>query len=102
MSGDVSYFSRFLVKFLEIIAAGLATAVSGYLITHLSGALSSPAPAPARAIIQVTPSASIVSGSRPQPIPPISADVNEQRLAPQQDGNAAIVAQCCHCGATRA
>jgi len=93
VSGDVSYFSRFLVKFLEIIAAGLATAVSGYLIAHLSGALSSPAPAPARAIIQVTPSASMVSGSLPQPIPPISADVNEQRLAPQQDGNAAIVAQ---------
>jgi hypothetical protein len=31
---EVSYFSRFLVKFIEIVAAGLATAVSGYLIAH--------------------------------------------------------------------
>jgi hypothetical protein len=46
LSDDVSYFSRFWVKFVEIVAAGLATAVSGYLIAHLSGALSSPTPAP--------------------------------------------------------
>jgi hypothetical protein len=50
ISAEVSYFSRFLVKFIEIIAAGLATAVSGYLIAHLSGALSSPAPIPAAAV----------------------------------------------------
>ena len=41
-----SHFSRFFLKFVEIIAAGLATAVSGYLIAHLSGVLSSPGPAP--------------------------------------------------------
>ena len=35
---DHSYFPRFLLKFVEIIAAGLATAASGYLIAHLSGA----------------------------------------------------------------
>jgi hypothetical protein len=29
--------NKILVKFIEIIAAGLATAVSGYLIVHLSG-----------------------------------------------------------------
>jgi hypothetical protein len=52
MSGEVSVFSRFVVKFVEIIAAGLATAASGYLIAHLSGALSSPAPVPARTVIQ--------------------------------------------------
>jgi hypothetical protein len=91
---DHSYFSRFLLKFVEIIAAGLATAASGYLIAHLSGALSSPAPAPAAAVIQVIPSTSTVSGSLPaQPIPPpISANINEQRLSPQEV-NAPRVAQ---------
>jgi hypothetical protein len=28
MSGEVSYFSRFFMKFVEIIAAGLASAIS--------------------------------------------------------------------------
>ena len=79
---DHSYFSRFLLKFIEIIAAGLATAVSGYLIAHLSGVLSSPAPAPAAAVIQAVPTASVLFP--PQPIPPISANVNEPQLAPQE------------------
>jgi hypothetical protein len=91
---NASYFSRFFVKFVEIIAAGLATAVSGYLIAHLSGTLSSPALAPAGAVIQAAPSASTVSRSLPaQPTPPLSADVNEQRLTPQQGANAPPVAQ---------
>src|SRR5262249_10488831 len=54
-SDDASYFSRFLLKFVEIIAAGLATAVSGYLIAHLTGVLSSPAPSPAPAVMQGAP-----------------------------------------------
>jgi hypothetical protein len=37
MSGDVSYFSRFFVKFVEISAAGLATAISAYVLAHLGG-----------------------------------------------------------------
>ena len=41
MSGDVSYFSRFFVKFVEISAAGLATAISAYVLAHLGGLLSS-------------------------------------------------------------
>jgi hypothetical protein len=53
MSAPDNVFSRFLLKFVEIIAAGLATAVSGYLIARLSGALLSPAPAPA--VVQVAP-----------------------------------------------
>ena len=32
-----SYFSRFFVKVVEIVAAAVATAVSGYLVAHLSG-----------------------------------------------------------------
>ena len=44
MSGEVSYFSRFFVKFVEIIAAGLASAISAYLLAHFAGLLSSPTP----------------------------------------------------------
>jgi hypothetical protein len=92
---NVSYFSRFLLKFVEIIAAGLATAVSGYVIAHLTGALSFPAPAPAptAAVIQVAPSVSVPFGPPVQPTSPVSANASEQRLAPQQDANAPPVAQ---------
>ena len=79
VSEQVSYFSRFFAKFAEVIAVGLATAVSGYLIAHLGGLLSSPTPA----AIQIAPSASGVSRKLPtQTDPPVSAETNEQRLAP--------------------
>ena len=42
-----AYFSRFALKFAEILGAGIATAVSGYLVAHLGGYLSWPAKAPA-------------------------------------------------------
>ena len=38
MSGEVSYFSRFFVKFVEIVAAGLASAVSAYAASAFRGA----------------------------------------------------------------
>jgi hypothetical protein len=82
MSGDVSVLSRFMVKFVEIIAAGLATAASGYLIAHLSGALSSPASLPAQSVIQAAPNASPPAQSPS----PISGDLGEQHTkqeAPQ-------------------
>jgi hypothetical protein len=74
MSGDVSVLSRFMVKFVEIIAAGLATAASGYLIAHLSGALSSPASLPAQSVIQAAP----IAGPPAQSSSPISSDLSEQ------------------------
>ena len=37
MSGENSYFSRFFVKFVEVSAAGLATAISAYLLAHFAG-----------------------------------------------------------------
>ena len=80
MSGDVSVFSRFFVKFAEIIAAGLATAVSGYLIAHLSGALSSPVPEPARAVIAPAPDVTPPL----QPPSSISGDLNEQHSAAKE------------------
>jgi len=101
VSGDGSYFSRVLVKFLEIFAAGLATAVSGYLIAHLSGVFSAPAPMPVGTAIQVAPTPTTVSGGpsvQPAPpattvsggqsvqlAPPASTNVSEQPLARQEE-----------------
>ena len=39
MATEGSYFSRAFLKFIEVVAAGVATAVSGYLIAHLGGFL---------------------------------------------------------------
>jgi hypothetical protein len=88
-SGEFSVFSRFLVKFVEIIAAGLATAVSGYLIAHLSGAFSSPVPLPARAVIEDAPNAV-------PPAPPPSSifgDRDDQHAGPKQEVTASPVPQ---------
>src|SRR6266446_605759 len=97
MSGENSYFSRFFVKFVEVSAAGLATAISAYLLAHFGGLLSSsptPASAPAQTAVQVGPTASEVAGSlRPQPTPPAAAAaaaVNKQSPAPQQDTDAPV------------
>ena len=42
MAAGETYLSRFFVKFIEISAAGVATAVSGYVLAHLSGYLNGP------------------------------------------------------------
>ena len=92
MSGENSCFSRFLVKFVEVSAAGLATAISAYALAHLGGLLSSsptPPSAPATAV-QVNPIASEpAEGLRAKPTPPAAAAaVNKQSPAPQQDTDA--------------
>ena len=88
MSGENSYFSRFFVKFVEVSAAGLATAISAYALAHFGGLLSSsptPASAPASTTVQIGPTASEVTGSRhAQMTPPADAAVNKQGPAPQQ------------------
>jgi hypothetical protein len=53
VADEASYLSRFTLKFAEIMAAGVATAVSGYLIAHLGGFLSTTAPTPAA--VEVAP-----------------------------------------------
>jgi type IV secretory pathway VirB10-like protein len=95
MSGEVSYLSRFFVKFVEVIAAGVATAISAYLLAHFGGLLpptSTPVSAPAPTAVQVGPTPSEVAESRrAQPTPPVAAAVvNEQRPAPQQDTDAPV------------
>src|SRR2546427_2086853 len=92
MSGENSYLSRFFVKFVELSAAGLATAISAYALAHLGGLLS-PSPTPASAPAQIAvPTASEVAGSpRAQPTPPAAAAaVNKQSPAPQQDTDAPV------------
>src|SRR6516162_1438533 len=90
MSGDSSCFSRFLVKFVEVSAAGLATAISAYALAHLGGLLSSsltPTSAPATAV-QVSPIAiEAAEGLRAKPTPPAAA---KQSPAPQQDTDATV------------
>ena len=78
MPNVVSYFSRFTVKFIEISAAGVATAVSGYLIAHLGGFLSAPPPAPAT--VQAAPSAAGVS-TKARAHAAASTEANEHRPA---------------------
>lgn len=81
--GDESFVSRFTLKFVEIVAAGVATAISGYLIAHLGGFLSSPAPA----AVEVAPMASTTQRANPAPI--VSADAKAERPAPQRDAGPA-------------
>jgi hypothetical protein len=87
MSGEVSYFSRFFVKFVEIIAAGLASAVSAYLLAHF---VSSPTPAspPTVTAVQVAPNA---SGVAAQPAPPAAAAAASEHPAPQDYPEAKLV-----------
>ncbi len=81
-SDNGSYISRFLVKFVEIIAAGLATAASGYLIAHLSATLSSSTPTNAKAVV-VTPNLGERAALPAQASTPGSADNNQQPILPQ-------------------
>jgi hypothetical protein len=82
MSDEVSYFSRFFVKFVEIIAAGLASAISAYLLAHFAGLLSSPTPPspPALTARQVSPAA---NGVTAQTTPPAAAAAANEHPAPQ-------------------
>ena len=49
-----AFFKRFAVKFIEVVGAGIATALSGYLLAHFSGYWSPRAGAPP--VVQVGPS----------------------------------------------
>jgi hypothetical protein len=110
--GD-SYFSRFTVKFIEISAAGVATAVSGFVLAHLAGYMGAPAPvvmqppavvqaplmtAPAPVALQPAPAQSSQTTSvRPAPstaatnpqAAPVAARAEAPRSTSQPDGNSA-------------
>jgi hypothetical protein len=68
-SGE-NYLSRFFTKFIEISAAGVATAVSGYVVAHLAGYMNGqPAAAlPSPAALQV-PATSPLPSAAPITVP---------------------------------
>jgi hypothetical protein len=79
----VSFFKRFTVKFVEVVGAGIATAVTGYLLAHFGGYWTSPARTPAA--VQIAPNATVVSKSqRGQPAQAPSAETSEPRPASAQ------------------
>ena len=90
--GNVSFISRFALKFVEIVAAGLATAASGYLVAHLSGILSSPlsppAPAP-NATVATTANGTTAPGPAPQQPPqsiaPTATETTQVRPAQEPE-----------------
>jgi hypothetical protein len=85
MPGEVSYFSRFFMKFVEIIAAGLASAISAYLLAHIGGLLLSspmPASAPVQTAVQVGPTAT--ESLRTLPTPPAAAAADARGAQPAQ------------------
>jgi hypothetical protein len=93
MSGEVSYFSRFFGKFVEIIAAGLASAICAYLLAHFGGllSLSTRASAPTSEAVQVGGTVTGVAGQSTSPVaaaatdehPAIQRDAPEAKLAPK-------------------
>jgi hypothetical protein len=71
-----SYLSRFFAKFVEILAAGFATACSAYLVAQLVG------PLPAAVSVRSADPTAVETPKKPaaQPAPPVAA-VDEQRPA---------------------
>ena len=97
-----SYFSRFVGKVTEIVAAAVATAVSGYLVAHLSGYLPPqfnsflPSRSAGPATIQTAPNASTASKTAPSapaqpaqaaaPPPAASVEATDQRAQQSEVG----------------
>src|SRR5215468_10521963 len=83
MSGEVSYLSRFFVKFVEIIGAGLASAICAYVLAHFGGLRPSafaPVSAPPASIVWSGPTADVAPAA-----PPVPKAVKDARtLRPQK------------------
>jgi len=73
-----SYFSRFTLKLVEMVAAGIATAVSGYLVAHLGGYMFASAPTPAA--VQVAPNAK--EAANPPAAPAARTSANTTQAVP--------------------
>lgn len=91
MPSEGSFLSRFTLKFLEVLAAGFATAVSGFLLAHFTGFFVATIPTPAvkqplviqhgfqsgtQGAIQIQPA--VPASAAPTPAPPV---VNAAPLA---------------------
>lgn len=88
-----SYTSRFALKFAEILGAGLATAVSGYLIAHVGGYLSWPnkPPAPTSAV-EALPSSKTPEWPHGHAAAPAPAEADAHATAAHDDHAAEPVA----------
>ncbi len=79
MANGTAFFSRFTMKFVEVIGAGIATAVTGYLIAHLGGFWSTPrTPAAIPASVEMAPAPAVSTmpkSARVSP-PPLPAAVD--------------------------
>jgi hypothetical protein len=84
-----SFFSRFTTKFVEVVGAGVATAVTGYLIAHMGGFLSAPEPkaVPAAATsatvqmpatVPAAPTATVVTKAQRTPASATAAKPNDK------------------------
>jgi hypothetical protein len=91
VAGQVSYLRRFAVKFIEVVAAGIGTAVSGYLAAYLAGHFSlfafftSPA-------VDPTPPPAIGSATAPHDNASIEATVRAALASHDVSGTAPVVA----------
>jgi hypothetical protein len=104
MAGQVSYLSRFLGKFVEILGAGLASALCAFLLAHFGGYLSPSSgrtPPPVKAAIEAvmepaspaTATAPATTAAPAMTAAPAAAEVIDERPAkPEADGPAAQAA----------
>ncbi len=83
VADGASFFSRFTMKFVEVIGAGIATAVTGYLIAHLGGFWSAPARTPevTPAAVQMAPAVSAVPKSARASPPPSAVEASAPAAA---------------------
>ena len=90
MSAVSTFFSRFTVKFIEVVGAGVATALTGYLLAHFGGYFNAQSSVPVPpAFVQAAPgsgvpgsgapNATVVSKSQRAQPAAASADAKEPR-----------------------
>jgi hypothetical protein len=72
VAGEITYLRRFTGKFVEIVAAGIGTAVSGYLVAHFAGYFSFFTPP---AVEATTPPQAISSAAEPRNTEPFETRV---------------------------
>ena len=85
MTSEGSGLSRLTLKFLEIFAAGLATAVSGYLIAHFSGYLAAVTPMAAVKQPSVNQPWAIQRNVRSGPATPVVHEATPAAAVPQSN-----------------
>jgi hypothetical protein len=66
VSAVSTFFSRFTVKFIEVVGAGVATALTGYLLAHFGGYFNAQSNVPIPpAAVQIAPGTGVPGSSAP-------------------------------------